>query len=454
MSLRQAVIAVGLVLVCTAALAQVPGQNINMVSGTTWPAGDPYLQRQNEPSMAVSSRNPEHLLAGSNDYRTVDIPDPKAPNILGDAWLGVYTSLDGGETWKSTLLPGYPQDTSKLGTASPLHAFTVATDPTVRAGTHGLFYYSGLVFNRGTGMPSGVFVATFQDQNNKGNGDAALLSSDAKPHGNPFSYLNATVVDSGTTGQFLDKPWIAVDIPRPGRTATCKINGQNVSSGYVYVFYTQFNGSQNNPSSKIKEVTSTNCGVSWSHPITLSQSEKLAQGTVAAIDPNTGTVYVAWRQISAGQNESNAIQYAYSSDGGKTFTAPPPIFTFTAPTTKSPYIAGSVFDQAQVNNTTFRWLDVPTMAVDGNSQVWVAFSQRFNGPRANTYGSRIMLTTLAKGSSSWTKPMIADSTAPATAYGHQFMPSLNFAYGKIALAWFDSRRDNMESVLQCPGGGT
>jgi hypothetical protein len=150
-----------------------------MVSGTNWPAGDPYLQRQNEPSIAVSSRNPEHMLGGANDYRTVDIPNPNAPTILGDAWLGVYSSMDGGETWKSTLLPGYPQDTSAVGKASPLHAYTVATDPTVRAGTHGLFYYSGLVFNRGTGAASGVFVATFQDLNNKGNGDFAYLQSNA-----------------------------------------------------------------------------------------------------------------------------------------------------------------------------------------------------------------------------------------------------------------------------------
>ena len=44
--------------------APVAGQNVNMVSGTQFPGGDPFLQRQNEPSMAVSSRNPLHLLAG------------------------------------------------------------------------------------------------------------------------------------------------------------------------------------------------------------------------------------------------------------------------------------------------------------------------------------------------------------------------------------------------------
>ena len=96
----------------------IPGRNVNMVSGTNFPDGDPFLQRQDESSIAVSTRNPLHVFGGANDYRTVDLPG--LPNeITGDAWLGVFKSTDGGGTWFSRLLPGYPQDKSPEGLASP-----------------------------------------------------------------------------------------------------------------------------------------------------------------------------------------------------------------------------------------------------------------------------------------------------------------------------------------------
>src|SRR4030042_5187102 len=63
--------------------AVIPGANVNMVSGTQWPDGDPFLQRQNEPSIAVSTRNPLHLLAGAHDYRTVDVPGLPAGKLSG-----------------------------------------------------------------------------------------------------------------------------------------------------------------------------------------------------------------------------------------------------------------------------------------------------------------------------------------------------------------------------------
>src|SRR5260370_38282745 len=99
-----------LLLMVVPAAAQIPGRNVNMVSGTKWPDGDPFLQRQNEPSLAVSSRNPLHLLAGANDYRTVDpsiaiagaAPDSQ---VTGRGWRGVFKSFYGGQTLRMTLLP-------------------------------------------------------------------------------------------------------------------------------------------------------------------------------------------------------------------------------------------------------------------------------------------------------------------------------------------------------------
>src|SRR5262245_56336743 len=72
-------------------LVPLAGPNVNMVSGTEPFTGDPYLQRQNEPSIAVSTRNAQHILAGDNDYRTVDIPGIFNPGEepVADSWLGL-----------------------------------------------------------------------------------------------------------------------------------------------------------------------------------------------------------------------------------------------------------------------------------------------------------------------------------------------------------------------------
>src|SRR4051812_14276746 len=201
----------------TAARSQTPtpGQNVNMVAGTKWPGGDPFLQRQNEPSIAISSRNPLHVFGGANDYRTVDLPlNDALPNagLAGDAWLGLFKSFNGGQTWQSTLLPGYPQDQTPDGRASPLKAYSTASDPVVRPGTNGLFYYAGIAFDRTTGKGS-VFVARFIDLNNRENGNAAPASP-SEANTDPVRYAGTSIVARSGTAEFLDKPWIAVDVPR------------------------------------------------------------------------------------------------------------------------------------------------------------------------------------------------------------------------------------------------
>src|SRR5512140_2724494 len=293
--------------------AQVAGANVNMVSGTGWPGGDPFLQRQNEPSLAVSTRNPAHLLAGANDYRSVDLPGLPVGET-GDAWLGLFKSFDGGLTWQSTLLPGYPQDQSPEGLASPLKPFTAAADAVVRAGADGLFYYSGSAFNRGSNQGQ-VFVSRFIDLNNKENGDATQSKD-------PIRYLDAAVIDSGTSGQFLDKPWLAVDVPRGAATCTVSVAGttQTVGAGVVYMAYAKFTGT-NSSSSQVMFVRSLDCGKTWSKPLKISPNDHKNQGTSVAVDPATGTVYVTYRRFATNSNNPDAMVVAASTDFGQTFTA-------------------------------------------------------------------------------------------------------------------------------------
>ena len=292
--------------------AQIPGRNVNMVSGDTLPDGDPFLQRQNEPSIAASTRNPLHLLGGANDYRTVDLPGLPDGQETGDAWLGLFKSTDGGQRWKSTLVPGYPQDASLP--ASPLKGYQAAADPVVRAGTNGLFYYSGLVFNR-TDEKSAIFVARFIDNNNTENGD-------------PIAYLGTRIVASSPGVRFLDKPWIAVDVPRAGG-AMCTIpapNGatQRIAAGAVYVSWSSITGTGTALKSQILLTRSLDCGVTWSAPTVLSRpQDQINQGSTISIDPRTGAVIVAWRRFATpGATDGDALVVARSQDFGKKFDLP------------------------------------------------------------------------------------------------------------------------------------
>lgn len=440
----------------SAAQAPVPGQNVNMVSGTKWPGGDPFLQRQNEPSMAVSTRNPQHLLAGANDYRTVDLNlvDQLPINQLnGDAWLGVFKSFDGGQRWASTLLPGFPQDQSNFGASSPMKGFAAASDPVVRAGTNGMFYYSSIALNRGTNI-GGLFLSRFIDLNNKENGDAAQSNYPA-PTTDPIRYLNTVKIDSGNAGQFIDKPWIAVDIPRAG-AGTCAMQvpvdhgatvTQSFPAGNVYIAYAKFVGGTINIRSKINFAKSSDCGATWTKPIMISQTYAINQGTQVAVDPETGYVYVAWRVFSAG-NDSDEIVVAKSTDAGNTFSKAVPVrmlppFNLTTPT------ASAFFDEG-TTNTAFRTQSMPAIAVDDSGSpglpgnVYVAWSERGVGPNGD---GRILLSVSPNGIT-WPAPTpvdngpLSDDAANQFTRGHQLMPAMTFIEGKLMILYYDLRLDH------------
>lgn len=277
----------------------ISGQNVNMVSGTDWPNGDPFLQRQNEPSIGVSSRNELHLLAGSNDYRTVDLPGLPEGKTTGDSWMSMYFSYDGGGRWISTLLPGYPQDQSDTGMASPIFGYEASADPVIRSGTHGLFYYAGIAFDRGESPKSSGFISRFIDLNNdERNGS--------------IEYLGTSLYDEDLDGSdFIDKPWIAVDKPRGNaQTKILSVDHdddpqtpaitQEVQCGNLYVAWARIRGDGTSAtSSDLMFARSEDCGDTFIGHKVLNTPNTINQGAAIAVDPQSGRVQVAWRQFAS-----------------------------------------------------------------------------------------------------------------------------------------------------------
>lgn len=423
-----------------AAMAQVAGQNVNMVSGTQWPTGDPFLQRQNEPSMAVSTRNPLHILAGANDYRTVDLELVlSGGGETGDAWLGLFKSFDGGYTWQSNLLPGCPyavvqcKDNGALNNGN----YEAAADPVVRAGTNGMFYYAGLAFDRSTSPTSAsslssIFVARYNDLNNNEQID-------------PITYIDTHIVATGNSSQFLDKPAMAVDIPRSG-AAMCSFtaneagtgpNGgtlavpQSFPAGNVYMTYTDFlQGTKaNSTPTHLMFTRSTDCGVTWSTPIQINTGTTTSQGSAIAVNPINGHVYVAWRQF-ASSGVPDAILVAQSTNAGKSFSKPVQISTF------QPFDQGTTF-------TSFRTNAYPTLTTDMFGFVYVAFSAR---GLSDSGDARIVAAGSIDGTH-WTPAIMVDNP-PQNAQGnpsgrgHQIMPAMTFANGRLTLLYYDLRLDH------------
>jgi MBG domain len=470
-------------------LAQIPGRNVNMVAGTEWPGGDPFLQRQNEPSMAASTRNPLHLVAGSNDYRTVDLPGLPDDVETGDAWVSVYKSFDGGARWSSTLMPGYPQDTSAAGLASPLKGYQAAADPVVRAGTNGLIYYNGLVFDRGDNGKSGIFLARFVDQNNKENGD-------------PIAYLGTSMVASSNGTVFLDKPWMAVDLPR-ANAPLCVVGGvptggrvkraghrlrgnsgqtgnagfvwvdpglQYVPAGAIYVAYTSITGDGSTLRAEILLKRSLDCGATWSAPLRVSRAtDAINQGATISIDPVDGDVFVAYRRFATPEAPTaDAVMVSRLPVGQLAFG--PAGMARALPRTDSPTAAlDRIFEHRKkraqtqsapsaVTSTTgqidqgtspysFRTNSYPSMAIDGSSRVYVAWSERgFAGAvgrqSAVDGDARIRVATTLDGATFSAPVTVEDPTDGPTGPalpGHQLMPSMAFSGGKLLLVFYDLR---------------
>jgi hypothetical protein len=367
----------------------VPGRNVNTVgpapSGPN-PAlvGNPRQKQRNEASCDVSPDNALVILCANNDYRGIE--------LFGDSWIGLTQSRDGGLTWRSRLLDGFPSAPAGVGAADPV----VRTVP-------------------GLGL---IGYITLSRSDGRGTLALALLAARNKENGEPYQFLQGRVIGSGTPGRFNDKPSMTVVLNEAG--GTIDVGGRQIPRGTIHYAYALFPGNENNSASQIYHLMSNDYGLTWTSPRKLSESLGTSQGVDLAV---AGTIVVAtWRQV-ADTNQQDGIVSARSTDGGQTWSKP--AILWAGP--------GRFFDQ-DTSAVQFRTLSMPTVVHDGTAfhAFWSA-----RGFAAHPDDARIVVSSSRDGRS-WSAPSVVENFAGR---GHQIVPQAAVAGGRIQVNWIDTRNN-------------
>lgn len=392
--------------------------------------------QNNEPFSVIDPSDPDLVLAGWNDYCS--------------GWMGLGFSIDGGQTWTNSLVPGYPNDTSAGGMASPEYLRTnAASDPLGAFDLHGNFYFGAISYNDFAGPKTNgdVWVARYETVDPAGNG------------GYPLEYLGTTQVQPGTPsanflGQFNDKPMLEVD--RTGGTY----------DGNVYMCWSRFTGNGQN---KIYFSRSADNGVTFGKAVavstTPSEGTHAVQGCDIAVE-HSGDVSVIWRTINTNSAKSSyGIGYARSTNGGVSFAKARTVQRFpiylpfdgTRDCGDGPFLCPSSFVFHRVPLEPRVTAD-PTGELPGVFVVYNAVdpatitasgTSYFSTGVPGTVGqSKVYVARSTDGGATWTTTPVANLPK-----GHQFFPDGDALSGRLAVVWQDNSADPAYSV-QLPLGNT
>lgn len=451
------------------------------VSNYTMNTGTPYTDatlaecsqsrgRQNEPSVAVDPRDTSVIVGSSNDYCGVyndGVDSNGAPIPAGPIWLGYYRSQNSGASFQSSLVPGYPGDTSPYAARSQARTAS-AGDPVLAWDGQGRLFEGSESSDdpAGTKKTFGdVFVATFENPD----GPAGSTANDGK------EFKRTVVVDRGASapnlnGKFNDKTAIEAD-----RAPASPCNGN------VYFAYARFT----NGGSNIYFSRSTDHGVSFSHAINLTQQVNQVQDPDISVTSN-GHVYVTLDAVlHSGNQTTDAILYVKSTNCGLTF-APAQVLTsyedYTAQDLADPQAAptqrgiddpvsadaeargnlardcGDFADHCKAGYTFFRQTTEPRSTADqyaapGDETIYVTYNASIPGtevPTGTTYGSIEPGTGSQNGAyflrlngatGAHSSPQLIDPTDYTAQQGHQLWPDVSADGGVLHILWWDSRND-------------
>jgi hypothetical protein len=310
--------------------------------------GTAFINAEVEPSLAVNPADPRHLVAMWQQDRW---SNGSARGLVS------AVSRDGGLTWSTR-----PMAFSRCGGGTPANGgdFDRATDPWVSIGPDGAAWAMSLSTTGGSftaGSVNAMLVARSTDGGSTW-GAAVPVITDTAPYFNDKNAITAdphdpryayavwdrlqsgaggpamlarttdggasweparAIFDPGATSQTIGN---VVVVPSPGTLVNVALRLDGISGG----------GPR---SGSVIAIRSEDRGATWSEPVRIA--EHLAVG---ARDPDTGTairdgaiipaaaagpggtVHVAWQDSRFSGGAHDAILYARSADGGRTWSAP------------------------------------------------------------------------------------------------------------------------------------
>lgn len=459
------------VLAGTAALvsASTPGVDVRLtndvaggyVSAYTLATGNAYTDatldecsqsrgRQNEPAVAVNPRDTRVLIGSSNDYCGVyndGVDANSAPIPSGPIWLGYYRSENSGTSFRSSLVPGYPGDTSPYAALS--HVRTASSgDPVIAWDGHGRVFMG----SESSGDPD-FSKKTFGDE------FVARFDNPDGANGNTLNdgkrYLGSEMVAKGSSapnllGKFHDKT--AIEADRTG--GTC--------DGNVYFAWSRFTGNAGDVS--IYFARSTDHGATWSKPMNLTPNIHDVQFPDISVT-GSGHVYVTFRQFKAQGNQPDAAVVVKSTNCGKTFSAPSIITTITPNDAHDVSVTGGtardcgdfasgcqsgytffrrdtqVRSTADQKDSTREWLYIVYDGTKAGTQVDTGTTYGTLGSGTGSQ-SAISFLRFDGAANTHTTPTLIDDQS----VGHQVFPDISADSGVLHALWWDSRNDSCYSV--------
>jgi len=381
-------------------------------SDATMAACSTGRRSQNEPSVAVDPDNTQVVVAGSNDYC--------AQIVNGDVWPGYYRSTDGGGSWNDSLVPGYPDDSSAAGMASPAHGSCGAGgDPSQAFDADGRLFYAFICFNRSKPINGAVYSARYLADG--GSYDRTVLIK----KGSPSAQFSGS-------GLFQDKINIVAD------------QTSGPFSGNVYVAWSQYTGKAANNSILVSR--STDHGLTFSSAIRVTPVEHgTGSFTDLAVGPD-GAVYLTYLTFASSSRPTSDVWLLKSSNGAVSFGPPSHVASIT------------LFDSNQFSgNGAYDCGDGPFACPSG-----FTYSRFFSSSAVAADATGIHVVYAAELASGQSKVFVRNSADGVTfataaspldtvAVGHQWFPDIASASDTITVVFYDSRSDTVYDHARPPG---